>query len=69
MGKYTDILKNKYCGKSVSVIGMGISNMPLIKLLLECGADVTVRDRRTKEQIGNLPYDCRYVLGEDYLLW
>lgn len=67
MGKYTDVLKNKFCGKSVSVIGMGISNIPLIKLLLECGADVTVRDRRTKEQIGNLPYDCRYVLGEDYL--
>ncbi len=67
MGKYTDILKNKFCGKTVSVIGMGISNMPLIKLLLECGADVTVRDRRTKEQIGSLPYGCRYVLGEGYL--
>jgi len=60
-------LKSFVSGKTVSVIGMGISNTPLINILIENGAIVTVRDKRTKEQIGDLPYDCKYVLGNDYL--
>ena len=35
-------------GKDVSVIGMGVSNTPLITLLLEAGANVTVHDRKTE---------------------
>lgn len=32
-------------GRPVAVIGMGVSNTPLIKMLLRAGAEVTVRDR------------------------
>ena len=32
-------------GRRVTVIGMGVSNIPLIKMLLRAGVEVTVRDR------------------------
>ena len=58
--------------KSISVIGLGISNRPLIRYLLKLGAAVTAFDRRTKEQLGDI-YDefsklgVKLVLGENYL--
>jgi UDP-N-acetylmuramoylalanine--D-glutamate ligase len=36
-------------GKSVSVIGIGVSNIPLIRLLLEAGIPVRARDKRPAE--------------------
>ena len=43
---------NSLCGKTVSVIGVGVSNRPLIEKLLERGIDVTARDK--KENLGEL---------------
>ena len=37
-------------GRPVAVIGMGVSNTPLIKMLLRAGAEVTVRDRVPRER-------------------
>lgn len=34
-------------GKTASVIGVGISNIPLIDFLLENGVTVTARDKKT----------------------
>ena len=57
-------------GKKVGVIGLGRSNMPLISLLLSCGAAVTACDKR--EDIGgnfeNLKAEgVTLKLGENYL--
>lgn len=50
---YTE-LREKISGKSVCVLGIGISNTPLIDFLLECGATVCARDKKTPEKLGSL---------------
>ena len=66
--EFKDSVKNK----KIAVIGIGISNRPLIKYLKDAGAEVTAYDKRTKEQLGEI-YDemCKLgvktVLGENYL--
>ncbi len=59
-------------GRPVTVIGMGVSNVPLIKMLLRAGVEVTVRDkadrRRVAEQAQELEsLGARLILGENYL--
>ena len=39
-------------GRNVTVIGIGVSNAPLIRLLVQKGAIVTACDKRTAEQLG-----------------
>lgn len=56
--------------KTVAVIGIGVSNRPLIELLLAHGVQVTACDRR--ETLGSLAdaleaKGCRLQLGETYL--
>ncbi len=58
--------------KRVTVIGIGISNLPLIKYLVKLGADVTARDKRTAEKLGGNYNDLKalgvkLVLGDNYL--
>ncbi len=58
--------------KKIAVIGIGISNRPLIKYLKEAGADVTAYDKRTKEELGEIygemeEIGVKTVLGENYL--
>lgn len=64
--------KNYIKGKNISVIGIGISNRPLIKLLLESGASVTAHDRKTEEQLGDIAKELKesgveLVLGGNYM--
>ena len=65
-----DDLKTKLQGKSVAVLGLGISNLPLVKMLLELGiTDLTLRDKKPDPQ---LPFFARAhgikkVTGENYL--
>ena len=59
-------------GKRICVIGIGVSNEPLIRLLLDSHCDVTACDRRTEEEMGNETAELRaagakLILGEDYL--
>ena len=59
-------------GKKVGVIGIGVSNRPLIDLLLDAGIQVTAYDKRERAAFGALAEElegrgCRLVLGEDYL--
>ena len=66
--EYLDSLR----GKSVAVIGIGVSNRPLIRLLLERGIGVTACDKKSREALGPLgdeleQHGCRLQLGEDYL--
>jgi len=43
-----DTFIEKFKGKRVAVLGFGVSNTPLVRLLLEAGAAVTVCDKREK---------------------
>jgi len=63
-------------GKCVAVIGIGISNIPLIDFLLECGANVTARDAKDFETLSKNPSlnvdalckkGVRFVTGGEYL--
>ena len=58
--------------KSCTVIGLGVSNLPLIDYLLRHGARVSARDRKSREALGNVASDLEQrgvslVLGEGYL--
>ena len=50
-------------GKRVAVLGMGISNAPLVKLLAANGIDVTVRDKQELPLMDGV----KFVSGPDYL--
>ena len=59
-------------GKRVAVIGIGISNTPLIRLLLGAGISVTACDKRSREAFSGLAEELEGLgaqlrLGEDYL--
>lgn len=59
-------------GKRVAVIGIGISNTPLVKLLLRAGVKVTACDKRTKGSFAGLAEELESLgaelhLGENYL--
>ena len=59
-------------GKSVAVIGIGVSNRPLLRLLLEAGIRVTACDRKDRVALGPLVEEleeagCALKLGPDYL--
>ncbi len=65
---WLDSLKDK----TVAVIGIGVSNRPLIELLLSRGVAVTACDRKSREALGAVGDEleakgCRLRLGEDYL--
>ncbi|MBD5170209.1 MAG: UDP-N-acetylmuramoyl-L-alanine--D-glutamate ligase [Oscillibacter sp.] len=65
---YLDTLK----GKRVAVIGIGVSNQPLLALLLEAGIDVTACDKKDRAALGAMgdnleKMGCKLQLGEHYL--
>lgn len=72
LSEYRAFLK----GKTASVIGVGISNLPLIDFLCESGVRVTARDRKSREALTANPKldmerleknGVRFVTGEGYL--
>jgi len=72
MNKKLIQFENDIREKKVTVIGIGVSNLPLIKYLRALGTDVTACDKRTKQELcdvfdtlNNLGVKLR--LGEDYL--
>ena len=67
-----DEFKQYINGKKVAVVGIGVSNIPLINFLLKLGAKVTAFDKKTKEQLGDVVEDfenkgVKLELGEGYL--
>lgn len=67
MTKFDNFLKEISC-KTVDVIGMGVSNLPLIKLLCKNGAIVTVCDKNENIDKTLLDgFDVNFILGEHYL--
>ena len=68
LNEYINSIKHKRIG----VIGIGVSNTPLIKKLLGSGCDVTACDKRTAGQLGDefialSRLGAKFCLGEDYL--
>ena len=66
--EYVDSIRKK----SICVIGIGVSNEPLLDLLLSSGCDVTACDKRTEEEMGEEAASLRakgakLKLGPDYL--
>lgn len=53
----------QFRGKKCDVLGFGVSNRPLVALLCEAGASVTVYDGKEKEQLGDevAEYEARGV--------
>lgn len=49
---FTEYIKSLH-DKKIAVIGAGVSNMPLIETLCRAGHDVTVCDKRTREEMGD----------------
>ena len=59
-------------GKRIAVLGLGVSNRPLVKLLLEFGCDVTGCDRTPREKLDDEVLEletmgCKLSVGEGYL--
>ena len=67
--RFFDTLKDS----RVALIGIGVSHTELIELFLRKGIDVTVLDRKTKDQLDPELYSrlhslgARFILGEGYL--
>lgn len=58
--------------KKVAVVGIGVSNRPLIKFLVKLGAKVTAFDKKYREKLGSISAELEeigvdLVLGENYL--
>ena len=59
-------------GKRIAVLGLGVSNRPLVRLLLEFGCDVTGCDRAPREKLDQEVLDleaagCKLRCGDTYL--
>ena len=59
-------------GKNIAVLGLGVSNRPLVRLLLEFGCTVTGCDKTPREKLEDeileLERDgCRLSVGDGYL--
>ena len=67
-----DSFKKYVSGKNISVLGIGISNLPLIKFLHENGAVVTACDKKSTSELGEtaselLSMGIKLNCGENYL--
>ena len=65
-----DEFKYNVAGKNITVIGIGISNLPLIKYLVSLGANVTACDRRSAEGENYTELEklgVKFNLGDGYL--
>ena len=66
--RYFEALK----GREIAVLGLGVSNRPLVRLLLEFGCAVTGCDRTPREKLDEEVLElermgCRLSVGEGYL--
>ncbi len=72
MSTQTDRFFDSVKGNKVAFIGIGTSNLPLIKLFSDKGAEVIACDRQPLEKLGEngekaKQYGAKLLLGDDYL--
>ena len=70
--KTVELIKNRIGNSRCAVLGFGVSNVPLVELLIECGNEITVYDKKDIEALGEKARffeekGVRFVTGEDYL--
>ncbi|EJO5347453.1 UDP-N-acetylmuramoyl-L-alanine--D-glutamate ligase [Clostridium botulinum] len=58
--------------KKVAVVGIGVSNRPLIKFLVKLGAKVTAFDKKNRDKLGSISAELENIgvnlaLGDNYL--
>jgi UDP-N-acetylmuramoylalanine--D-glutamate ligase len=58
--------------KNTAVVGIGVSNIPLIRFLLELGAKVSAFDKKSEEELGDIGREfkergVKLILGDNYL--
>ncbi len=59
-------------GKNVAVVGIGVSNIPLINFLVKLGAEVTAFDMKEENELGKVASEfksqgVKLELGKGYL--
>ena len=52
--KLEKYLNDRFKNKMVSLVGAGISNRPLVSMLIDYGAKVIVRDKKSKDELGEI---------------
>ncbi len=70
MNSKLETFKQNIRGKKVVVLGIGVSNKPLIQMLLSWGASVTACDKNdelTPELVSLMRMGAKFSLGEKYL--
>ncbi len=75
MNEYTEKYKNlqsQLAGKHVSVIGLGRSNIPLLRFLVDIGCKITARDKKDAVAMQSVltayqDDDIHFQLGQSYL--
>ena len=70
--KTSALVKNRIKDARCAVLGLGVSNIPLVEILLECGNQITVHDKNSIEQLGEKACEfekcgVKFVTGENYL--
>ncbi len=70
--KTVELIKNRIGNKRCAVLGFGVSNVPLVEVLIKCGNEITVHDKKDIEKLGDKAklfssQGVRFVTGENYL--
>ncbi|MBQ4052145.1 MAG: UDP-N-acetylmuramoyl-L-alanine--D-glutamate ligase [Clostridia bacterium] len=70
--KHLERFKNDISGKTVGVVGIGVSNTPIITMLTEMGVKVLAFDKRPRERLGDPgnvleQLGIKMVCGDDYM--
>ncbi len=70
--EHLERFKKDISGKSVGVVGVGVSNKPIIEMLCAMGVQVYAFDKRSEDQLGSLGNALKeqgvsFFCGEDYM--
>ena len=70
--KTSALIKNRIGNARCAVLGLGVSNIPLVELLLECGNQITIHDKNDIAKLDPRAKEfcergVKFVTGENYL--
>ncbi len=70
--KTVELIKNRIKNARCAVLGFGVSNIPLVEILVACGNEITVHDKNGFDKLDARANDfskqgVKFVTGENYL--
>ena len=70
--KTVELIKNRIKNARIAVLGFGVSNIPLVELLIACGNEITVHDKKDIEHLDSKAKEfankgVKFITGEQYL--